>query len=55
MSVSSKCAHGNTLMYVTLYGHHIYSKSKDQPVMVANPARGELKREIEYFPVLVRT
>ena len=35
-----------------LYGHHIdYSKSKDQPGKVANPARGQLNRENEYFPV----
>ena len=31
-----------------------YSKSKDQPSKVANPARGQLDRENEYFPVLVR-
>ena len=29
-------------------------KSKDQPGKVANPARGQLKRENEYFPVPVR-
>ena len=28
-----------------------YSKSKDQPGKVANPARGQLKGENEYFPV----
>ena len=26
-----------------------YSKSMDQPVKVANPARGQLNRENEYF------
>ena len=26
----------------------------DQPGKVVNPARGQLKREIEYFPVRVR-
>ena len=32
-----------------------YSKSKDQPGKVANPARGQLNRENEYFfPVSVR-
>ena len=31
-----------------------YSKSKDQPDKVANPARGQLNRENEYFPVPVR-
>ena len=30
-----------------------YSKSKDQPGKVANPARGQLNREKEYFPVPV--
>ena len=33
----------------------IYSrKSMDQPGKVANPARGQLNRENEYFPVRVR-
>ena len=37
-----------------MYGH-TYSKSKDQPGKVANPARGQLKStENEYFPVCVR-
>ena len=36
-----------------MYGH-TYSKSMDQPGKVANPARGELNRENEYFPVRVR-
>ena len=31
-----------------------YSQSKDQPGKVANPARGQLNRENEYFPVPVR-
>ena len=31
----------------------IYSKGKDQPGKVANPARGQLNREKEYFPVPV--
>ena len=35
------------------YGH-TYSKSMDQPGKVANPARGQLNRENEYFPVRVR-
>ena len=39
-------------MYV-LYGH-TYSRSKDQPGKVANPARGQLNREKGYFPVPVR-
>ena len=39
--------------YVCMYGH-TYSKSMDQPGEVANPARGQLNRENEYFPVPVR-
>ena len=30
-----------------------FSKSKDQPGKVASPARGQLNRENEYFPLLV--
>ena len=41
-------------MYACMYGHHIY-QSMDQPVKVANPARGQLNRENEYFPDPVRT
>ena len=33
---------------------HIYSKSMDQPGKVVNPARVQLNRENEYFPVRVR-
>ena len=40
-------------MHACMYGH-TYSKSKDQPGKVANPARGQLSRENEYFPVPVR-
>ena len=40
-------------MYVCMYGH-TYSKSMDQPGKVANPARGQLNKENEYFPVRVR-
>ena len=36
-----------------LYGH-TYSKSMDQPDKVANPARGQLNRKNENFPVPVR-
>ena len=36
-------------------GHtHIHAKSMDQPDKVANPARGQLNRENEHFPVPVR-
>ena len=31
-----------------------FKKSMDQPCKVANPARGQLNRENEYFPVRVR-
>ena len=31
-----------------------YSRVMDQPGKVANPARGQLNRENEYFPVPVR-
>ena len=34
-----------------MYGH-TYSKSMDQPGKVANPVRGQLNRENEYFPVI---
>ena len=40
------------IIYI-LYGH-TYSKSMDQPGKVANPARGQLNKEIGYFPVRVR-
>ena len=33
---------------------HAHSKSMDQPGKVANPARGLLNRDNEYFPVRVR-
>ena len=35
-----------------MYGH-TYSKSMDQPGKVASPARGQLNRKNEYFPVRV--
>ena len=38
---------------VLMFGH-TYSKSMDQPGKVANPARRQLNRENEYFPVRVR-
>ena len=36
-----------------VYGH-TYRKSVDQPGKVASPARGQLNRKNEYFPVRVR-
>ena len=39
-------------MVTYIYGH-TYSKSMDQTGKVANPARGQLNRENEYFPVRV--
>ena len=37
----------------SMYGH-TYSKSMDQPGKVTSPARGQLDRKNEYFPVRVR-
>ena len=37
---------------VYIYGH-TYIKSMDQPGKVVNPARVQLNREKEYFPVRV--
>ena len=37
-----------------MYGH-TYSKGMDQPGKVASPARGQLNRKNEYFPVRVRS
>ena len=44
----------STLGYNTngMYGHHL-EQSMNQPSKVANPARGQLKREYENFPVRV--
>ena len=33
-----------------MYGHHMLSKSMDQPGKAANPARGQLKISISLFP-----
>ena len=38
---------------VCMYGHHI-QQSMDQAIKVAIPTGGQLNRENEYFPVLVR-
>ena len=53
VSVSWRFIHMHVCMYVCMYGHHI-QQEKDQPGKVANPARGQLNRENEYFPVPVR-
>ena len=45
--------HRSYINIILLYGH-TYSKSMDQPGKVANPVRGRLNRENEYFPVRVR-
>ena len=37
-----------------MYGHKYSKKSMDQPGKVANPARGQLNRENEYFPIRAR-
>ena len=42
------------IMYVVCMYSHTYSKSKDRPGKVANPARGQLNKENEYFLVPVR-
>ena len=42
-----------TVMYVCGYSQN-FQQSMDQPGMVINPARGQLNRENEYFPVPVR-
>ena len=39
--------------FVFMYGH-TYGKSRDQPGKVVSPARGQLNRGNEYFPVRVR-
>ena len=41
-------------MYVVCIYGHTFSKSMDQPGKVANPTRGQLNRENEYFPGRVR-
>ena len=41
------------IVHVCMY-RHTYSKSMYQPGKVANPARGQLNREYECFPVRVR-
>ena len=38
----------NNTSYICMYGH-TYSKSMDQPGKVANPARGQLNSENEYY------
>ena len=37
-------------IFLCMYGH-THSTSMDQPGEVANPARGQLNRENEYFPL----
>ena len=55
MNVSVQYNGGFLPEIILLYGH-TYSKksSMDQPGKVANPARGQLIRENEYFPIRVR-
>ena len=43
----SLTADGPQVAIVCMYGHHIYSKGKDQPGKVANPALGQLNRDKE--------
>ena len=42
------------LPYVRSHIYQEYSKNMDQPGKVASPARGQLNRKNEYFPVRVR-
>ena len=42
-----------TLGLICMHGH-IHSRCKNQPGKVADPARDQLNRENEYFPVPVR-
>ena len=47
---------GRNLSYINRHmskNDHTHSKSINQPGKVANPARGQLNRENEYFPVPV--
>ena len=44
---------GDEPVRLCMYGH-TYSKSMDQPGKVVNPARGQLNRGNEYFPMRVR-
>ena len=39
--------------YICMYGHTYSKRSMDQPGKVANPARGQLNRKKQYFPVRV--
>ena len=38
-----------SIWYLCMYGH-TYSKNMDQPGKVANPARGQLNKENDFFP-----
>ena len=40
----------NIRLTLIIYGHHHFQQSKDQPGMVAKPARGQLRREM-FFPL----
>ena len=50
LKVSSQLISMRNLQYMVI----TCSKGKNQPGKVANPARGQLNRENEYFPVPVR-
>ena len=53
MAIDVVCRYNDGLLPDIMYGH-TYSKSMDQPCKVAHPARGQLNRENELFPVRVR-
>ena len=44
----------SALQLIYIWRGITHSKIKDPPGKVANPARGQLNRENEYFPVYVR-
>ena len=54
-TVCSSVFSSSVLVYMCVCVYdHTYSKSMDQPGKVANPARGQLDRENEHFPVPIR-
>ena len=53
MTINMVYRYNGGLLLDIMYGH-TYDKSMDQPGKVAHPARGQLNRENELFPVRVR-
>ena len=48
------CMYAYVCMFVCTYYVCMYEDTMDQPGKVASPARGQLNRKNEYFPVRVR-